>query len=53
VVPSSDGSSPEVSGVVIPRTLPRTGIDPGFLLMLGGMFLVSGVLLLRYADDTA
>jgi hypothetical protein len=46
-------SSAEVSGIQIPRALPRTGIDPGFLLMLGGMLLVSGVLLLRYADDTA
>jgi LPXTG-motif cell wall-anchored protein len=38
--------------VVIPRTLPRTGFDPGVLLMLGGMLVISGVLMLRYSDDT-
>jgi LPXTG-motif cell wall-anchored protein len=50
---SNTSSSPEasVAGVVIARQLPRTGFDPGLLLMLGGAFVVAGVLLLRYSDD--
>jgi hypothetical protein len=46
-----------VSGVVItapspaPASLPRTGFDPGILLMLGGGLVVAGVLMMRYADD--
>ena len=30
-----------------------SGIDPGFLLMLGGMLVISGVLLMRYSCDPA
>jgi hypothetical protein len=31
--------------------LARTGVDPGVLLLLGGVLLVSGVLVFRYADE--
>ena len=43
---------PEVAGAELGR-LPRTGIDPGLLLMLGGVMFLSGVMTLRYADDRA
>ena len=55
LVPSSQSTpslSPVVSGVqVVPQALPQTGMDPGFLLMLGGMLVISGVLVMRYAND--
>jgi LPXTG-motif cell wall-anchored protein len=50
---TSSSPSGSVAGVVVTRQLPRTGIDPGLLLMLGGMLMVSGVLMLRYSDSKA
>ena len=45
------GSTPGAQGAQGARALPQTGIDPGFLLMLGGALVVSGVLVLRYSND--
>ena len=50
VLPASSDEN-QVLGEEVTRTLPRTGFDPGLLLMIGGMFVISGVLMLRYSDD--
>jgi LPXTG-motif cell wall-anchored protein len=31
--------------------LARTGIDPGLIMILGGILLISGVLVIRYAES--
>jgi hypothetical protein len=40
-----------IAGVQVPAALPRTGIDPGLLLMLGGMLVITGVLIMRYSYE--
>lgn len=57
-VPAAPQPVTEVAGVVqaapaaAVTALPRTGFDPGLLLMLGGTLVVSGILLLRYSAMT-
>jgi len=58
VTNTSAASPVQVAGVqqtaaAAPATLPRTGVDPGLLLMLGGVLVMSGVLVLRYTAETA
>jgi acetyl/propionyl-CoA carboxylase alpha subunit len=59
IAPSSQQNSPSdsVGGVKVSRPgaqqLPRTGMDPGFMLMMGGALVVAGVLMLRYSDTAS